>query len=355
MGKKNLEDLVRAILSCRVSEDFAQGVLFLLGGTLMRTGPGVSQADVVRSLQWVAPHDINEVADDIFGRMYDGKIQRVLEELFYKLDIKISLRDIRVGEVSVRLFTPADHGLLASPKLAKMEMSGVSGLYFPATEQIGRILRESEYSEEEAYLAGICFFSMWAKTDTKATSGGLHELAQWAPPILKFFLLVPLIKVTNLTGWLPVQFTLWGFFSGVRHDFAQIMWAYQSWVLFKDQNPIMGVEDLSDDAFFTHCYQIAKKFVALNAVGIRLISSLEVGPDDVPLFRGSANERAAIYGIVKRVWGYSVDDPRLPHIEKLQVKACLVFLIFCSICRAARKDLEFLMEVVSEKETEVAR
>jgi hypothetical protein len=353
MENKNLDAIVRAICSCRVSEQFTLGVLFMLGGTLMRAAPGSSPEEVSRSLQWVMPHDINEVADDILSRMYDGKLQSVLEELFFKLNIQIPLRDMRIGELSSQLLTPADHGLLKSPPLTEIKMSALSSLYFSAIEQIGSILAESEYSTEEAYLAGICFFSMWARIDTRATASVLNELAEWAPPVLKFFFSVPRFGGIDLNAWLPVQFALWGFVNGVEDEFVQIIWRYQSRLLFEDGRPVLGVDDLSSDDFFVQCHSIAKNFFLQNKEKIQRISKLEVGPYDIPLFTGSADERDAIYKVMKSIWGYATDDPQLAHIEKLQVKACLIFLIFCSVCRSSREQVEFLGQMLSEKENKI--
>ncbi len=80
---RKLHALILAMRSLRVSEEFAQGTLFMLGGILLRADSDTPLPRIHQSLQWVLPHDINAVSEDILGRMYDGQIARVIEEFLH--------------------------------------------------------------------------------------------------------------------------------------------------------------------------------------------------------------------------------------------------------------------------------
>ncbi len=341
MQTQNLDHLVLAMQSMHVSDDFLQGALFTLGGVLMSAHPNTSEREVLQGLQWVVPHDINGVSKDIIDRMYDDLITRVVEELFYRLGVEIPLREICIDDIVIHLCTPADHGKLPEIDLSKDEMHQVSRLYFAAVEEFGRCLKKSNYSRMEAYQAGICFFSSWLHVDRNATGFILHSLSEFAPPALKFIFAMPRIKGANPAGWLPTQIALWGFVTGLDETFMSVAWPFQSWMLYKDGNPIPGIEDLGPAEFFSHCYETSKHFAVQYESQIGQVADIDVGPDNVPIFTGTASERTDIFSLIKTEWGYDPTDQTLPVVEQKQVNACLIFVLFCSLCRAYRAGLHF--------------
>ena len=353
MDTKNLNDLTQSIRSLGVSEEFIKGALFVLGGTVMRVTANISPEDSERAQQWVLRHDINEVKDDILGRMYDGLIRRVLEEFFYKLKIEIPMRDIKIENNVYYLCTPTDYRILPKIDLAQGEMREISRIYFAAIEEIGAILGKSEYSHAEAYLAGICFFSSWWYIDKNALGFITQSLLQLSPPALKFFLELPSMKDATPIGWLPTQIALWGFVTGLDDGFMRVAWPYQSWMLYKTQNPIPGIEDLNPSEFFSHCYEISKIFASKNISQIGQVADLEVGPDDVPEFTGTGSEREEIFALIERVWGYDPANDGLSVIEQKQVNGCIIFILFCSLCRAYRAGHRFEIQQASSEDHQI--
>lgn len=105
-------------------------------------------------------------------------------------------------------------------------------------------------------------------------------------------------------GWLPTQMALWGLVAGLEHKFTGIASPYQSLVLFKDEKPSPGVEDINPSEFFSHCYEISKIVASKILTQIGQIADLEVGPHDVPEFTGTGSERDEIFALIERVWGY---------------------------------------------------
>ena len=53
------------------------------------------------------------------------------------------------------------------------------------------MLELSDYSYEQSYLTGICFFSNWYTFDVKATGIILAMLHDIAPPVFRFFFMLP--------------------------------------------------------------------------------------------------------------------------------------------------------------------
>jgi hypothetical protein len=335
--RQNLDDLVKAMRPFQLSESFLNGVLFLLGAILMRTPSGTSPQQAQQAMQWLLPHDINEVSDDILGRMYDGQITEVIEEFFYRTEIEIPVREIRVKDFVTYLLKPRNHGLLPEVDLteAAHELREVSKLYYAMTEEIGRHLGASDYTYEEAYYAGICFFGSWAHIDMKAVVAMLQVLFGSAPPVLNFVFSLPNMPSAQPSGWLPTQIALWGFVYGLDEHFMEVAWPYQSWLLFRNQQPIQGVEEMPPSVFLDHCYEFTHPFSTKFPAQIREVSHLGIGPDKVPAWTGSGSEKGALVECVTSISGYNIEDEALPKIERKQVNACIIFVLFCSLCRAA--------------------
>ena len=353
MDTKNLNDLTQSIRSLGVSEDFVRGALFTLGATLMRSGPDDAQEDITRGFQWVMPGDLTAVGEEIFGRMYEGPLKEVVEEFSYRMGWEIPVRDIRIGEVVLHVFNPKNHGIFPEIDVNDYSMADFSRLYFMVVEEFGRRLSKSEYTDAEAYIAGISFFHMQAGIDIQATGYVVQMLYLSAPPALRFIFALPRVAGAKAAGWLPTQMALWGFVTGLDDEFMGVAWPYQSWVLFKDKKPIPGVEDLNPSEFFSHCYEITKIFASRNVSQIGQVAELEVGPDDVPEFTGTGSEREEIFALIERVWGYGPANDELSAIEQKQVNGCIIFILFCSLCRAYRAGYRFEFQQASSEDHQI--
>lgn len=335
MSNDYLEEMVSAIRALDVSEHFVQGSLFLLGGALMGAADGIPPEAVYASLQRVYPHDIRAIHPEILERINDRIIGEVIEEFLFHLGVDIPFREIKVGSYSNTLVTPRDNGLFPDIDFSSGEMWAVSRLYFLMAEELGRRLEKSNYSSSEAYLAGICVFSMWSQIDFKAMGWIIRTVNECAPPVFKFIFSIPRIPEAQCSGWLPTQMALWGFITGLDNRFIQVAWPYQSWLLFHNKQPILGIEELSPPQFYEKCLRPTQEFYSGNVQVIRQVSGLEIGPREVPAWSPSDLTRQGIFREIKRMWGYDPEDENLIPVERKQVNACIIFVLFCSLCRAA--------------------
>jgi hypothetical protein len=338
MTDKNLNYILSLFKQMEVSDSFIKGTLFVLGGVLMRTNDVRTPAIVESSLQWLVPHDIDEVKDDILGRMYEHPIKSVIEELFFKVDLSIPVRDIELNELVLHSYEVSNHGLLPQIDISSGEMGAVTTIYHAALEKIGQALEKSDYSFEESYLAGICYFSMNSYIDQKAVGFIIHVLSDLAPPVIKYVFALPTMSNAD-PNTLPTQTALWGLITGLDDKFISIFWPFQSWVLFFEGNPIPDVEGLEPIDFMSHCYGVAAKFMWNNEPAIRSIAELSVGPSDIPPFTGSGEELNSVCDVIEKIWGYDPAKNDYSLIEKKQINACIIFSIFCSLCQSSKRDI----------------
>lgn len=325
MKTPNLEILVSAMRSLRVSNEFLQGALFVLGGVLKYGRLDVPEQEVAWGLQWVVPHSIQHDRREILRRVDASRIEQVIKELVY-----------RIGDPTLDVSLLSSSGLLPAVDLSLEEMRSVSRLYFAAVEEIGWCVKGDKLSDADAYLCGICFFSGWARVDPDRISLILRTLRDISPPALRFVFSAPLHPGMEFAEWLPTQMALQGLVVGLDETFLNVFWPFQSWVLFEDGKARPEIEDLNPLDFLRHCYAVARDFEAEYPGQITQVSNMGIGPADVPAFTGTGSERLEIFDVVKSVWGYDITDQTLSEIEKKQVNACLIFAIFCSLCRAHR-------------------
>lgn len=339
MNNHNLKNILTLFEQMNVSDNFIKGALFVLGGVLMRTNEDRTPDVVERDLQQLVPHDINEIKDDILGKMYEHAIKCVIEEMFFKVNLPIPVRDIEVNGSILHCYEVSDHGLLPDIGASSGKMSAVTTIYHAALERIGDSLERSEYSYEESYLAGICYFSMNSYIDQRAVGFIIHMLSDLAPPVIQY--LFALSSMSNTEPYmLPTQAALWGVISGLDDEFIRIAWPFQSWVLFNDGSPISGVEELEPIEFMSHCYGIAVKFMWDNEPAIRSIAQLSVGPSGIPPFTGRGEEFNDLCNLINDCWGYDPRSNDYSLIEKKQINACIIFSVFSSLCRACKTDID---------------
>jgi hypothetical protein len=275
--------------------------------------------------------------------MYEGRINKGLEEFLYKAGLEIPFRDIQAGKTVLHLCTPANHNVLPNVPMLRGEppageLAILSKLYFGLAEEIGRDLEQSDFSYEEAYLSGICFFSSWHYMDPKATGLIITLLHGLAPPVFKFIFLLP-YNETDAGEWLPTAIAMQGSLAGQSDaHFKRLAWAHQSWMLYRDSRPYPGIEDLEAYSFFDHCYSASKPFYCEYPHYLSVVSEPSIDLDEFPSWTGTAVEKDALFELVRSRWGYDPSDESLATVERKQMRACIIFSLFCAMCKAARRQ-----------------
>jgi len=326
--------MVADLKAFEVSDDFVRGTLFLFAATLMR-GPS---AEACHSWQqWLFDHNVEEVAEDLLGRMYDSPIQRAIEEFVFKLGVDLPVREMRINGLvkPMYLLQPSNHDLLPDFSSSLYNLASISKLYFAFTEELGRCLAKSEFDFEESYVFGFCFFGMWFQMDSRATETIIAAIEYVSPPVLRFFFELPKSAKGYERGWLPTQIALAGQFHGFSESFIQLAWPYQFRVFYSGGVPIADVEKLTPLGFLDHCYAMSRSFYG-EQPDFSLIVGPQIDPEKFPVWTGTKAEYPAMSEYMLSVWGYNPSQEDLPVIELKQINACIVFSQFCSMWKRAR-------------------
>ena len=153
----------------------------------------------------------------------------------------------------------------------------------------------------------------------------------------------PKIDGLKPSEWMPTQVALWGVVTGLDEEFMHYAWPYQSWILYKDQRPIPGVETLNPIEFFTHAQKISTEYFLENNFKIRSLANLDIGPKALPEWTNDGIDIAQFFDVIHQTFGYDSADTTLSKIEKKQVNACIIFCMFCSLCRGAAAEYKNLI------------
>ena len=146
--------------------------------------------------------------------------------------------------------------------------------------------------------------------------------------------MLPNASDIDASEWLPMQMALQGLLAGSDTRFIELAWPYQSWVFFADGVPVPGVEELPPNEFFDHCYTISKLFHEEYPQHLATVIAPNI--DDVPVWTGISTEKNQLFALINSRYGYNPLQQSLPIIEQKQVNACIIYVLFCSMCKAAR-------------------
>ena len=344
MPSRNLSRVVTALRSHGVSDNFIRGALFLIGAAVVpkRDSP-IGDDAIVKAQQWLLGRDVNNgISDKIISGTDYARIQLINGEFVYKLGVSWPSRTVHFQGVALLMCEPVDNGIL--PKIyfplgdetSSVVLAQFSKLYFEFVEEIGRSLESGDLDFEESHMAGFNYFKAWAEVDYEAFDAFVYLLIQTAPPVLKFFFILPYSPETDASSVLPSQMAINGLLSGLDDSITQYAWAHQSWLFFEDGVEIPGVEELEPVELFDYSCNISAKFYEEYKEKLASLASSTVDLEGCPSWVDDKAGREALLASIPARWGYDPSDQSLGMIERKQLNACMIFTVFCSMCKSAR-------------------
>ena len=127
-----------------------------------------------------------------------------------------------------------------------------------------------------------------------------------------------------------------GLLSGLDDSITQYAWAHQSWLFFEDGVEIPGVEELEPVELFDYSCNISAKFYEEYKEKLASLASPTVDLEGCPSWVDDKAGREALLASIPARWGYDPSDQSLGMIERKQLNACMIFTVFCSMCKSAR-------------------
>lgn len=311
--------------------NFKLGFGFYLGGASLVGLSGQPIESILAARRQLAEFDISEEYQDLLGPLRDYGIQRLLEEFVWRTEADIQPRQVYLPDLPdpVSEFTFKNHNLLGDDDLRIRTMADSSGALQRIFERIGEELHENGYELLRSYKAGMCFFNLKAQFDTQAIQKITRLLSLMLPPIPKAIELFARQPNYSFNDYTDIQVALLHFIQSLDEDFARLVWAFQSWVFYKDGIELSEVPELELGDFMVKCRDSAFRFLETNHGHIYLASQKGIHYQMFPALDPRYDERQAVIECVHAAWGYPLLDTQA---DLLTTKALLVFGYFCAMC-----------------------
>jgi hypothetical protein len=311
--------------------EFKLGFAFYLGGASLVGLTGQPVEDILEARRQLAEFDINEEYEELLGPLRDYRIQCLLEEFVWRTDADIQPRQVMLPNMSkpVTEFTFKNHKLLGEDDAHISTMADASSALQRIFESIGEELLENEYDILRAYKSGMCFFNVKAQVDTRATQQIIILVSSMLPPIPSAIELFARQPNYDFDAFTDIQIPLLHFIQPLDEEFARMVWAYQSWVFYKDGAELSHIPSLELGDFMLSCREAAFRFLEQHQQAVYLTSEKGVHHRMFPALDPNQDERRAIIEGVHAAWGYPLLDN---NSDLLTSKALFVFAYFCAMC-----------------------
>lgn len=311
--------------------EFKLGFAFYLGGASLVGLPGQPIEGILTARRQLADFDINEEYEELLGPLRDYGIQCLLEEFVWRTEADIQPRQVMLPNMSepVSEYTFKNHKLLGEDDARISTMADSSSALQRIFEGIGEELFENGYDLLRSYKAGMCFFNVKAQVDTQATQQMTLLVSSMLPPIPNAIELFARQTNYSFDNFTDIQVPLLHFIQPVDEEFGRMVWAYQSWVFYKDGVELSEVPSLDPAEFMLTCREAAFRFLEQHHQAVYLVAQKGVHHEMFPILDPNQDERRAIFEGVHAAWGYPLFDTKS---DLLTSKALFVFAYFCAMC-----------------------
>ena len=290
------------------------------------------------------PQDRSRYIEDIVGDFYDG-YELVLGEFIYKWGAQITFRDIRIDSLSeaIHVLDPRDYGLIKGGSkgevLSTDKLSAFTQLYLPFLSALGDVSANAQsrnWTFIESYLCGAFQFGLLVRADLKAVMQLAIILTDTLPlTIGTYFRAFTQDNVDYTKGLLADQVPIVGLGVGPM-EYGQQFWSFQSWLYFRDGNPIEQADEQLPAHWHEWVLANAKLFDESYSESLLPLSNSNVVLQNLPEWGNEVADFRAVDDFINEVWGYSGFDA-LSVIEGREYRALMAHVIYSSLTQSKEK------------------
>ena len=315
------------------NNDLKNGVMFFLGGSILIPTKETQIEQLQIASQLISKFDLNKEYEEILGPLRDIYIQSFFEEYIWRLGIDIEPRKIRVPDTNIEVseFEFKNHKRL-DKKDTKIKNFFEKELFLERMlEGVGKELSSQGYQLKKSFEAGNCFFNLKAQVDTNCTTELLYIINNNLTPILDWILMIGRsATLIPSDEYLDIQIALTSLIHGQDEKFIELLWSFQSFVLYFQQKEIAGISDLSVDDFKTHCRQ--KVIYFLNSVDkkhILNVANQRIHNADFPPLMSNLDEQKLFNNAFQDTFG---KPNKQGHRSDIHLKCLIIYSYFNVIC-----------------------
>lgn len=306
------------------------GFFVFLGYTSLVGRGDEKQDDLVKRLNLFPHCDINAEYRELLEKIDFDRAHKIYDELVWRLDTDLKVRNIsNIEGIELHEFNFNNHKILLDDENRIKKLGDSEYFYVEAMRQLGLIMEDADYDAVKAFKSGMCLTNVRLQYDVDAGRWSMKHLRQALPLILYAADFLANDPDAYGEGYLATQIPLQVLLSGTPSQFGQVCWYYQSWVLYKDQSPIPGIETMPLPDFMNWCFDRGKAFLQAFPDKILEAAAAYSNTAIFPIFRSDVDERPLIVAAINEHYGdFDDSHPSSEHI----IRALIMFGYFCSLC-----------------------
>ena len=304
------------------------GFFLFLGWGSLTGRSGDTQETMSARMQMFPPCNINTEYRDLLEKIDFLRIHRVYDELVWRYGFDITPRILN----NVQEFNFINHQIIDETEERAEKLWQAERIFSRAMKLFGEEMIKVGYGPNEAYKCGICLANIRFQYDVEASQKSMTALRRHLPLIWGSADLISHQPDSFSDGYLDIQIPLQIFLSGTEPHFGQMVWYYQSWILFKDQKPIHEVTSMSDAMFMDWCRRRADDFY--QAFHPKILETAESSqlPFTFPVLDGDFDEKHTVLTSIEEHFG---KPEKSSNRSKVLSRALIIYAYFCCLCETA--------------------
>lgn len=307
--------------------------LFVLVGLYAGT-PNTEEKieELFAKLNLSLPIDRTRNIDETIGHLYNG-FDRELNEFCYRSGLTFDFRDIKVPNVNkiLQIVKLQDEELLSNKVNSIERMIDANRLYDSFILALGKNVLSEKVSLLEAYQCGIFQIQLHGISDQKGTM----QIAEYIYICLPFFLYacirtLEIGKIDYFLNLFPIQVPLFSLTGAHGLDYAEQMWAFQSYLFYRDQEPLEGIDEMTFKQWHKWVVKNAELFISEHSSRLFPFSHSKVDLPNLPTWGGPVKSFEICDHYIKESWGYSQANLE-SEFQALEYKALVVHVVYASL------------------------
>ncbi|APO85841.1 hypothetical protein [Marivivens sp. JLT3646] len=325
-----MEKVDRILIRFGYDKPTRLGFFLFLGWSSLVGRPEETHDNIIKRLNLYPHCDINNEYRGLLEQIDFARVHNIYDELVWRLDTDITARNIsNIEGVELSEFNFKNYHLLDDDDQKIVKLGDSEYLFSEAMRQFGLVMEAAEFGPVQAFKSGMCLANIRCQYDVEASRWSVAHIRKKLPLIFHAADFISYNPDAYGEGYLATQIPLQVFLNGTPSEFGQLCWYYQSWILFKDQLPIPGVEAMPIYDFMNWCYDRAKAFFQAFYDKIIEVTATYENTSLFPAFKSDVDERPLIIKALNEHYGdFDADRTTSDPI----VRALIIFGYFCSLC-----------------------
>jgi hypothetical protein len=327
--------LVQRLINLGLDRDRIFGFFVMVG--LYAGSPNTQEKieQLFSRLSLVLPTDRSQNIDEAVGHLYRG-YDKVLNEFCYRSGLisqYFGFREIKMPPVD-KVFYIAylqDEGVLETDVTTCDKLSNATELYDAFILALGKTTTATNANLIEAFTCGMFQIQLHGASDVHGAMRISEAISTLMPPLLgRCFQSVISGQTQYFLGLESGQLALLSSMQSMSEDYVRKMWAFQSYLFFRDGQPINGVSELTEYEWHDWVIKNAIGFSDLYPKELTPFSASGIKLDDLPTWNYSVRSFEVCDDYINVVWGYSAKNlNNIFHVQ--EYRALLVHVVYASL------------------------